>query len=281
MSIKNIFKGISDKMAENADVIKQFCKTATNLYEKGWDERNGGNMSMLLDKDDISDYIDIDKCDRELELGFCAPELAGKIFMCTGTGKYFRNIEEDPQANTGIFRVSDDGKHARVLWGLSDGGRFTSELPSHLMTHAARLAVDPGHRVVIHTHPTNLIAMTFVHDLDEKKFTHTLWQMCTECLIVFPDGVGILPWMLCGTNEIGDATSKKMHDFHLVVWPHHGIYATGKDLDETFGLVETVEKAAQIYMLIGDRKIKNTISDDNLRELAKGFNVTVKEVILS
>ena len=38
-------------MAENADVIKQFCKTATNLYEKGWDERNGGNMSMLLDKD--------------------------------------------------------------------------------------------------------------------------------------------------------------------------------------------------------------------------------------
>ena len=72
-----------------------------------------------------------------------------------------------------------------------------------------------------------------------------------------------------------------MHDFHLVVWPHHGIYATGKDLDETFGLVETVEKAAQIYMLIGDRKIKNTISDDNLRELAKGFNVTVKEGILS
>ena len=47
MAIKNIFKGISDKMAENADVIKQFC----NLYEKGWDERNGGNMSMLLDKD--------------------------------------------------------------------------------------------------------------------------------------------------------------------------------------------------------------------------------------
>ena len=26
MAIKNIFKGISDKMAENADVIKQFCK---------------------------------------------------------------------------------------------------------------------------------------------------------------------------------------------------------------------------------------------------------------
>lgn len=280
MAIKNIFKGICDKMAENADVIKQFCKTATNLYEKGWDERNGGNMSMLLDKDEISDYIDIDKCDRELELGFCAPELAGKIFMCTGTGKYFRNMEEDPQANTGIFRVSDDGKHARVLWGLSDGGRFTSELPSHLMTHAARLAVDPGHRVVIHTHPTNLIAMTFVHDLDEKKFTHTLWQMCTECIIVFPEGVGVLPWMLCGNNEIGEATAKKMQDHRIVIWSMHGVYGAGKNLDEAFGLIETVEKAAQIYMKICGLPIKNIITDEELFQLAKSFRVDYREDFL-
>jgi ribulose-5-phosphate 4-epimerase/fuculose-1-phosphate aldolase len=31
-----------------------------------------------------------------------------------------------------------------------------------------------------------------------------------EWSVVFPDGVGVLPWMLCGTNEIGEATAKKM-----------------------------------------------------------------------
>lgn len=55
--------------------------------------------------------------------------------------------------------------------------------------------------------------------------------------------------MLCGTAEIGKATAEKMKSFRLVVWAMHGIYGAGKTLDETFGLIETVEKAAQIYML--------------------------------
>ncbi len=281
MEIKNIFRGINDKVAESAPFVKQFCKTAVNLYNKGWDERNGGNMSMLLDEEEVSRYMDVDRCDRELEMGFNAPQLAGKIFMCTATGKYFRNAEENPQDCTGIFRISEDGSRARVLWGFGKDGRFTSELPAHLMSHISRLEADPEHKVVIHTHPTNLIAMTFVHQLDDAKFTRTLWQMCTECLIVFPDGVGVLPWMLCGNNSIGEATAEKMKTGRLVVWAQHGIYGTGKDLDETFGLIETVEKAAEIYMLIGDRKQINTITDDNLRKLARGFNLTFREDYLS
>ena len=54
---------------------------------------------------------------------------------------------------------------------------------------------------------------------------------------MFTDGVGILPWMLCGTNEIGEATAEKMKEFRLVIWAMHGIYGAGKTLDETFGLI--------------------------------------------
>ena len=54
-----------------------------------------------------------------------------------------------------------------------------------MMSHMARLSVDPENRVVMHSHPTNTLAMNFVHELDEKKFTHTLWEMCTECIVVF------------------------------------------------------------------------------------------------
>ena len=86
------------------------------------------------------------------------------------------------------------------------------------MSHMARLSVDKDNRVVIHSHPTNTLAMNYVHELDEKKFTHTLWEMCTECIVVFPDGVGILPWMLFGTNEIGEATAEKMKEFRLVYY---------------------------------------------------------------
>lgn len=280
MGTKNILNGIMGKNVLNADFLREFCKTASNLYRLGWDERNGGNMSMLLDEEDVEKYLDTDEWIREYDMSFAAPELAGKIFLVTGTGKYFKNVESDPENNLGIIKISEDGKRALLLWGYKDGGRFTSELPAHLMTHVARLKVDSEHRVVIHTHPTNIIAMTFVHELSDKAFSHTLWQMCTECLVVFPEGVGVLPWMLCGNNAIGEATAAKMNEYRLVVWSQHGIYGAGKTLDETFGLIETAEKAAEIYMLIGDRKIKNTITDDNLRELAKGFGLTYREEFL-
>ena len=109
--------------------------------------------------------------------------------------------------------------------------------------------------------------MTYVHTLDEKAFTRTLWQMCTECIVVFPDGVNVLPWMLCGTNEIGEATAEKMRTARLVVWAQHGIYGAGKDLDETFGLIETAEKAAEIYIKIAHLPLVNTITDDEMHQL--------------
>lgn len=49
------------------------------------------------------------------------------------------------------------------------------------------------------------------------QFARTLWQMCTECLVVFPDGVGIIPWLVPGTNEIGVATAEKMKESRLVL----------------------------------------------------------------
>lgn len=192
-----------------APFVKEMCDTTANMYRLGWDERNGGNISYMLDENEVAQYIDINNVIREIPTGFMADALIGKIFIVTGTGKYFKNVKADPENNLGIIRIAEDGTTAQLLWGYKDGGRFTSELPAHLMSHMARLSVDKENRVIIHSHPTNTLAMNYVHELDEKKFTHTLWEMCTECIVVFPDGVGVLPWMLCGTNEIGEATAEK------------------------------------------------------------------------
>ena len=118
--------------------------------------------------------------------------------------------------------------------------------------------------------------MNYFHELDEKKFTHTLWEMCTECIVVFPDGVGVLPWMLCGTNSIGEATSEKMKEFRLVVWGMHGIYGAGRSFDEAFGLIETVEKGAELYMKYAHLPIVNYITDDDLRALAVRFDLNYR-----
>lgn len=265
----------------NAPFVKEMMETTKNMYRLGWDERNGGNISYMLDDFDLSEYLDLNNVIRTIPIGFDASKLVGKVFIVTGTGKYFKNVCNDPENNLGIIRIGKDGCTAELLWGYADGGRFTSELPAHLMSHISRLSVNPKNRIIMHSHPTYTLAMNNIHELDEKKFTHTLWEMCTECIVVFPDGVGVLPWMVCGTNEIGEATAEKMKEYRLVIWAIHGIYGCGETMDEAFGLIETVEKAAQLYMISSHKPRINTITDEQLKELAESFGVSYRKDFLN
>ncbi|WP_085492484.1 rhamnulose-1-phosphate aldolase [Paenibacillus aquistagni] len=270
-----IVKPTAQDVHAKAPFLREMMEITYTMWKNGWDERNGGNVSYIVDEAEVAQYIDITKIDRTLNLTFPVSELANKYFVVTGSGKYFKNMMADPEHNLGVIRVTEDGKSIDILWGLKGNAVPTSELPSHFMSHIERLKMDPSHRVVMHNHATNVIAMTFIHALDEKGFTRTLWEMCTECLVVFPDGIGILPWMVPGSTEIGRATAEKMKKHRAVIWPHHGIFGTGTTIDEAFGLIETIEKAAQIYMLIvsSNQPILQRITNQELIDLAKAFGV--------
>ena len=86
--------------------------------------------------------------------------------------------------------------------------------------------------------------------------------------------------MVCGTNEIGQATAKKMEEYRLVIWAHHGIYGVGRSLDEAFGLIETAEKAARIYLMTAHLEKINIITNENLKELAKAFKLNYRKEFL-
>ncbi len=249
------------------------------MYKKGWNERNGGNISYILKEEEIKDFIDLDNTSRKYDLESPIPSLGGMYFLITGTGSYFKNVMEFPEENVGIIRISDDGKSYYIIWGLPNS-RPTSETSAHLMCHAARLKSDPSHRAIIHNHATNVEAMTFTVDLTDRDFSRVLWKMQTESIIVFPEGVGVLPWMVCGSDLIGKATAKKMEEYRIVIWAHHGILGAGKSLEETFGLIETVEKAAEIYMKIAGLEIKQTITDEELKILADIFKVNYNKKFL-
>ena len=140
--------------------VKEMCEITANMYRQGWDERNGGNISWMIDRDDVREFIPVEKKIRSIPLDFAAPEIVrNKFFLVTGTGKYFKNVAKDPANNLGLVKISKDGKEAALIWGFEDGGKFTSEFPAHLMSHAARLKVNPKNRVIMHTHPTYTICM--------------------------------------------------------------------------------------------------------------------------
>ena len=124
------------------------------------------------------------------------------------------------------------------------------------------------------------IDMSDVDSSDIYYFTEVLWKMQTESIVVFPEGLSVLPWILCGGEEIGIATADKMKEYRSVVWAQHGIFCTGKTLDEVFGLIETIEKAAEIYLKVCDKKIIQSITNEQLRILAEAFKISYRKGII-
>ncbi len=210
------------------------------------------------------------------------PGLAGEFFLVTGSGKYFRNIAVDPEACLAIIELDDKGVNYRIRWGLVEGGRPTSELPTHLMNTSKEKADKWKASCYLSRTYTNTIALTFVLPLDDKVFTRELWESATECPVVFPDGVGVVGWMVPGGREIAVKTAELMKKYDVVIWAHHGMFCSGEDFDLTFGLLHTVEKSAEILvkvMSMAPRKLQ-TITPDDFRAVAKDFHVTLPEEFL-
>ena len=264
--------------------VKGFIKMADDGYKQGWHERNGGNLSYrLMDSEVEAIRPRLNAPGEWTPIGTSVPGLAGEFFMVTGTGKYFRNIIVDPEVCVAIIELDDKGENYRIRWGLVEGGGPTSELPTHLMNHEVKKRVSGGkHRVIYHAHTTNTIALTFVLPLTDEVFTRELWEMATECPVVFPEGVGVVGWMVPGGREIAIATSKLMEKYNVAIWAHHGMFCSGEDFDLTFGLMHTVEKSAEILIKVlsmSPTKLQ-TITPDNFRDLAKGFHITLPERFL-
>lgn len=265
-----------------AKFMQGFIQLAAKGYEKGWHELNGGNLSYRMKNEDIEGVKKYLKFNQQwLDIGAKVPKLAKEFFLVTGSGKFFGNVEHHPEANLAIIQLDEKGEKYKIVWGLHKGDFPTSELPSHLMNHEVKITTSEIHRVIYHAHPANLIALTFVLPLKDEIFTRELWEMMTECPIVFSEGIGVVPWMVPGSKEIAVATSQLMKKYNIVVWVHHGLFCSGVDFDQTFGLMHTVEKSAEILVKVlsmgGKRQ---TITVQNFRDLAEEFNVTLDEKVL-
>ncbi len=266
-----------------APFVKGYIRMADDGYNRGWHERNGGNLSYRIKSEDVESVKHLLDFSKEfVPIGATVKNLKNEYFLVSGSGKFMGNVKCDPENNIAIIEVDDKGENYRIVWGLKNGGRPTSELPAHLMNHSVKLtALDGAHRVIYHAHPVNAIAITFVLPLDSKTVTHLLWEMMTECPVIFPQGIGVVPWMVPGGEKIAIASSELMKKFDAILWAHHGVFCSGEDFDLTFGLMDTIEKAAEILVKVYSMGgIKQSITDDGFRELAKDFGLTLNEDFL-
>lgn len=236
------------------------------MWSKGWDESNGGNISYILSDEQISRMVLVDN-HEVIHLENVPMNMVGKYLLITASGSQFRILKNELTASVGVIRFSEEGYS--IVAGFENGAKPTSELYMHVLSHSSRLNVDPHHRIVVHNHANNATALTLLVEPDDKSYTLPLWKILTESIIVFPDGVGVLPWELPGTESIGINTSKKLEKCRVVVWAYHGVLATGSSFQDCFGLIETVDKAAEIFIKTLNIRKYDGLTTEGLIELCK------------
>ncbi|MBR1792366.1 MAG: rhamnulose-1-phosphate aldolase [Bacteroidales bacterium] len=229
------------------EVINQVAEVAGYLWQKGWAERNGGNITV-----NITDCVDnavrsLPPLLPAIAIGKQLPFLKGQFFYAKGTGKRMRDLARRPMDNGSIIRICDDCEHYEIV--AEHPVLPTSELPSHLEIQNYLMASGTRYKATLHTHPIELVAMSHSKQwLDSHHLTQVLWSMIPETLAFAPLGIGVVPYALPGSILLAESTLEQIKQHDVVLWEKHGVFAVGEDIMEAFDQVDVLNKAAVLYM---------------------------------
>ncbi|HCQ65011.1 MAG TPA: rhamnulose-1-phosphate aldolase [Rhodobacteraceae bacterium] len=257
--------------------VKEAAPFLHLCWKMGWNEANGGNFSWRLPAQEIEGILSRHYPElapqAAVPMPIDEPELDGEYFLVTGSGQFFRHALEHPNQVFGIVQIVEQGTAYRVAWGFSSGAKPTSEFATHLVAHAIRKRVSNGReRIILHSHLPEFIALSFLEPLDSRALTRALWEKMPECIVIFPDGVRVVPLLLPGTVEIAEASAEALKHSRVISWSHHGIFVSEESPNKVFALVETIEKAAAIHRkVLSAGGPKRRISTEILTELAEKF----------
>ena len=240
-------KSILEDREELKAVVYQIAEVTGYLWQKGWAERNGGNITV-----NVTEFMD-EECKAlpaiapVKQIGMTLPQLKGKYFFCKGNGKRMRDLAREPMKNGSIIRVLDDGASYEVI--ADEPVVPTSELPTHLALQNYLLETGSSYKATLHTHPIELVAMSHIKRfLKGDEMTRVLWSMIPETLAFAPLGIGIVPYALPSSVELAKATLEQIKTHDVVMWEKHGTVAVGMDIMDAFDQTDVLCKAANIYM---------------------------------
>lgn len=253
--------------------IDKVAEVAGYLWQKGWAERNGGNITI-----NITEYVDdeirqMPAISEAYPIGTTLPSLKGCYFFCKGTNRRMRDLARWPMENGSVIRIQDDCASYVII--ADKAVKPTSELAAHLSMHNQMIENGKGYKAALHTHPIDLVALTHNPEFLKKDvLTNLLWSMIPETRAFCPKGLGIVPYYMPSSVALADATIESLKEYDVVMWEKHGVCAVGPDIMEAFDQVDVLSKATQIYIAAKSMGYEPTgTSQEQMDELKRAFNL--------
>ena len=109
--------------------IDKVAEVAGYLWQKGWAERNGGNITI-----NVTEFVDdeirqLPAISESYPIGCTLPALKGCYFYCKGTNRRMRDLARNPMDNGSIIRILDDCASYVIV--ADKAVKPTSEIAAH------------------------------------------------------------------------------------------------------------------------------------------------------
>jgi len=278
-------KTLSDRKNRMLQTLNRFelDDWITSLAEAGWrmaeigaSEGAAGNLSACLNAQvELAPRLPICK---PYSLPVAVPALAGMTVLVSGSGRRLREIKQAPYENLGAVVVGPDGLNGWLHTAACClFVRPTSEFNSHLMVHQDQMqrAPSPSH-VLIHAQPFHLTYLSHLEAYQDTTYlSRQLIRWQPETLINFPQGIGVLPFQMPGSEALMAASVTALRDYALIVWSKHGVMArSASGFEHAVDLVEYAETAAryEVYNLVLGNPATG-LTPDELGQIAREFGI--------
>ncbi len=215
----------------------------------------------------------------EYTLPVPVPALVGKQVLVTGSGRRLRDIHLDPVANLGIVAIAEDGRHAQLYTSPNClFERVTSEFNSHLTVHSDHVArTGTNFHALVHAQPPHLVYLSHITAYqDQDMLNRHLLRWEPETIIQLPEGIGVIPFLLPGSQALMQANVMQLREHQLVLWCKHGVMArSAHSATYAADLIEYIETAARYeYMNLVAGNPAEGLTQDELRAVVQAFHVS-------
>ena len=257
-------------------IIQEMGEAGQQMTELHAAEGSAGNISAVIrDLPEFnSDYTQFIKYTLPIEV----PMLARGWVIISATGRRLRDLGRAPQISVVALHINRDGASAD-LYSAMPGLLPTSELNSHLAIHNQQVAQNNStFHAVVHAQPPYI---TFLSHMDRyaqstEMFNKQVLRWEPESILMFPDGIGMVPFEIPGSTELMCATVSALQEHHLIVWQRHGVVSRSEvSVIKAADLVEYAETAARYeFMNLTVVQPSTGLSPDQIRAIADRFNLS-------
>jgi rhamnulose-1-phosphate aldolase len=267
---------IEEPFLELDEILNQMGIAGERLSEISASEGAAGNISVCVGWPlEVRRRFPIVET---ITLPEAVPALAGKTFIVSGSGRRLREIIQDPAANLAAVVVNDDGVTAKLCTSPRRlFARVTSEFNSHLAVHCDQvMRTGTNFLTLIHAQPLHLTYLSHIARYRDTAFMnqHLLrWQ--PELIINFPEGIGVLPFLLPGSPALMQANVEGLREHQVVVWSKHGLMARSDlSVKRACDRIEYFETAARYELMnLSNGEMADGLSVDEIKRIAAAFGV--------